>query len=316
MSDRLQELTAFVRVGETGSSSRVARELSVSQPSISRMVAGLELRLGVKLLLRNTRHIALTDAGRVFLERARQILGDLDDAENAARGVDSLRGTLRVSLSGAFGIREVIPRLPGFAEQHPKLRIELLMSDRTEDLIAEGADMALRLRPLADSGFGARLQGKAPRLAVASPAYLARRGTPQTPADLARHDCILGPGLSGGSGWNFTRSGRAAFVTVDGPINVASADGVVACAKAGFGIALASRWMCRAELEAGELVAILSNYQLAWLELHAVYPSGRRPSLKVRAFSDYFAAQLKGRTNPLRGPRHPTGQKTRSPRGP
>lgn len=153
MSDRLQELTAFVRVGETGSSSRVARELSVSQPSISRMVAGLESRLGVKLLLRNTRHIALTDAGRVFLERARQILGDLDDAENAARGVDSLRGTLRVSLSGAFGIREVIPRLPGFAEQHPKLRIELLMSDRTEDLIAEGADMALRLRPLADLGL-------------------------------------------------------------------------------------------------------------------------------------------------------------------
>jgi DNA-binding transcriptional LysR family regulator len=292
MSDRLQELTVFVRAGETGSFSRVARELGVSQPSISRMVAALEARLGVKLLLRTTRRVALTDAGRVFLERARQILGDLDDAENAARGADSLRGTLRVALSGAFGIREVIPRLPGFAEQHPKLRIELLMSDRTEDLIAEGADMALRLGLLADSGFGARLLAKAPRLAVASPAYLARRGTPQTPADLAGHDCILGPGLSGGSGWSFTRSGRAESVTVDGPINVASADGVVACAKAGFGIALASRWMCRTELEARELVAILSNYQLAWLELHAVYPSGRRPSLKVRAFSDYFAAQL------------------------
>jgi DNA-binding transcriptional LysR family regulator len=196
MSDRLRELTAFVRAGETGSFSRVARELGVSQPSISRMVASLEARLGVKLLLRTTRHVAPTDAGRVFLERARQILGDLDNAENAARGADGLRGTLRVALSGAFGIREVIPRLPGFAEQHPKLGIELLVSDRTEDLIAEGADMALRLGPLTDSGFGARLLGKAPRLAVASPAYLARRGTPQTPADLATHDCILGPGLS------------------------------------------------------------------------------------------------------------------------
>jgi DNA-binding transcriptional LysR family regulator len=292
MSDRLQELTAFIRAGETGSFSRVARELGVSQPSISRIVASLETRLGVKLLLRTTRHVALTDAGRMFLERARQILGDLDDAENAARGADSLRGTLRVALSGAFGIREVIPRLPGFAGQHPKLRIELLMSDRTDDLIAEGADMALRLGPLVDSGFGARLLGKAPRLAVASPGYLTRRGTPRTPADLAGHDCILGPGLSGRSGWSFTRSGRAPSVTVDGPIKVASADGVVACAKAGFGIALASRWMCRAELEAGKLVAILSNYQLAWVELHAVYPSGRRPSLKVQAFSDYFAAQL------------------------
>src|SRR5437660_9247891 len=209
MSDPLRELTAFVRAGEAGSFSRVARELGVSQPSISRMVASLESRLGVKLLLRTTRHVAPTDAGRVFLERARQILGDLDDAENAARGADGLRGTLRVALSGAFGIREVIPRLPGFAAQHPKLGIELLMSDRIEDLIAEGADMALRLGPLADSGFGARLLGKAPRVAVASPGYIARKGLPRTLADLAGHDCILGPGLSGRSGWNFTRSGKA-----------------------------------------------------------------------------------------------------------
>ena len=186
MSDRLRELIAFVRAAETGSLSRVAHELGVSQPSISRMVASLEARLGVKLLLRTTRRVAPTDAGRVFLERPQQILGDLDDAENAARGVDSLRGTLRVALSGAFGIREVIPRLPGFAAQHPKLGIELLMSDRTEDLIAEGVDVALRMGPLADSGFGARLLGKAPRFAVASPAYLARKGTPQTLTDLAR----------------------------------------------------------------------------------------------------------------------------------
>ena len=293
MSDRLRELTAFVRAGETGSFSRVARELGVSQPSVSRMVASLEARLGVKLLLRTTRQVAPTDAGRLFLERARQILGDLDDAESAARGTDSLRGTLRVALSGAFGIREVIPRLPGFEERHPKLRIELLMSDRTQDLVAEGADMALRLGPLADSGLGARLLGKAPRLAVASPTYLARRGTPQTPADLARHDCILGPGLSDRRGWSFRRSGRATSVAVEGQVKVASADGVVACAKAGLGIALASRWMCRAELEAGDLVPILSSYQLDWVELHAVYPAGRRPSLKVRTFSDYLAAQLK-----------------------
>jgi DNA-binding transcriptional LysR family regulator len=292
MSDRLRELTAFVRAGETGSFSRVAREIGVSQASISRMVASLEARLGVKLLLRTTRHVAPTDAGRVFLERARQILGDLDDAENAARGVDGLRGTLRLALSGAFGIREIIPRLPGFVAQHPKLGIELLMSDRTDDLIAEGADMALRLGRLPDSGFGARLLGKAPRLAIASPDYLARRGTPHTPADLARHDCILGPGLSGRTGWRFTRAGQTTSATVDARIKVAAADGVVACAKAGLGIALASRWMCRAELEAGELVAILTDYQLDGVELHAVYPAGRRPSLKVRAFSDYVAAQL------------------------
>jgi DNA-binding transcriptional LysR family regulator len=292
MSDRLRELTAFVRAGETGSFSRVARELGVSQPSISRMVADLEARLGVKLLLRTTRQVVPTEAGRIFLARAQQILSDLDDAENVARGVNSMRGTLRIALSGSFGAREVIPRLPGFAAQHPKLRLELLMSDRTDDLIAEGADMALRLGRLPDSGFGARLLSKAPRLVVASPEYLARKGLPRTLADLAGHDCILGPGLSGRSGWSFMRAGKTQTVTVQGSVTVTSADGVIACAKAGLGIAVASRWMCRTELEAGDVVSILSDYQLDWVELHAVYPGGRRPSLKVRAISDYLAAQL------------------------
>jgi DNA-binding transcriptional LysR family regulator len=292
MSDRLQELAAFARAAETGSFSRVAREFGVSQPSVSRMIASLEARLGVKLILRTTRQVTPTDAGSAFLERARQILVDLEDAENAARGMDRLQGTLRVAMPGAFGIREVIPRLPGFVAQHPKLRIDLLISDRTEDLVAEGADMALRLGPLADSGFGARLLGKAPRIVIAARAYLTQRGTPQTPAELANHDCILGPGLSGRHGWSFTRSGVVTSIVVDGKVKVASADGVVACAKAGLGIALASRWMCRAELDAGELVSILSDYQLDWVELYAVYPSGRRPSLKVRAFSDYLAAQI------------------------
>jgi len=121
MSDRLQELSAFVRAAETGSFSRVARELRVSQPSVSRMIASLEARLGVKMLLRTTRRVTPTDAGSVLLERARQILGDLDEAENAARGVDSLHGTLRVAMSGAFGTREVIPHLPAFMVQHPQL---------------------------------------------------------------------------------------------------------------------------------------------------------------------------------------------------
>ena len=145
MSDHLQELTAFVRAAETGSFSRVAREFGVSQPSVSRMVASLEARLGVKLLLRTTRQVTPTDAGSVLLERARQVLGDLEDAENATRGIDSLSGTLRVAMSGAFGTREVIPHLPAFLARHPQLRIDLLISDRVEDLVAEGVDMALRL---------------------------------------------------------------------------------------------------------------------------------------------------------------------------
>jgi len=255
-------------------------------------VANLEARLGVKLLLRTTRQVSTTDAGAALLGRARHVLGDLDDAMDAARGVDSLSGALRVAMPGAFGTREVIPGLPGFLAQHPQLRIELLISDRTDDLVAEGAEMALRLGHLADSGFGARLLATASRFAVAAPAYLARRGHLRTLADLSGHDCIVGPGFSDRRGWSFRRSGAVTSLAVQGRVKVASAEGVIACVKAGLGIAVASQWMCRAELATGELVPILHDYQLDPVDVHAVYPGGRRPSIKVRAFSDYLAAQL------------------------
>ena len=294
MSDRLQELSVFVRAAQSGSFSKVAHEFGMSQPSVSRMVARLESRLGVKLLLRTTRRVALTDAGVVFLERSRRILGELDEAAHAARGIDSLHGVLRVVMSGAFATREVIPRLPAFLEQHPGLKIELLISDRTDDLIAEGADIALRLGlgRLADSVFGARLLASAPRLVIASPAYLAERGVPHTSADLARHDCIVGPGLLGRRGWDFARSRAVASVAIDGRVQVASAEGVMACVKAGLGIAVVSRWMCRAELERGEVRTVLSDHALEPVDVYAVYPAGPHPAPKVRAFSDYLAAKL------------------------
>ncbi|HJZ14042.1 MAG TPA: LysR substrate-binding domain-containing protein [Stellaceae bacterium] len=297
MSDQLQELSVFVRAAETGSFSKTAREFSLSQPSVSRMVASLEARLGIKLLLRTTRRVTPTDAGAVFLERTRRVLGDLDEAAHAARGVDSLHGVLRVVMSGAFGTREVIPRLPGFLASHPRLKVELVISDRTDDLVAEGADMALRLGRPVDSGFGARLLASAPRLVIAAPAYLAQRGAPETLADLSQHDCIVGPGLSGRSGWSFTRAGAVTSVVVEGRVQVASAEGVMACVRAALGIAVVSRWMCRAELERGDVRQILPDYELDSVDVHALYPAGPRPSPKVRAFSDYLAAEL-GATTP------------------
>ena len=201
MSDRLQELGIFVRAAETGSFSRTARELGTTQPSISRTVAALEARLGVKLFLRTTRRITLTDAGYMLLQRARLILPEIDAAEDAARGTDDLRGVLKLAMPVAFGIREVIPRLPAFLADHPQLKLDLAMADGAEDLVAEGVDMALRLGKLADSGFGARKLASAPRFLVASPSYLGRRGTPVALDDLTRHDCVFGPGASGRSGW-------------------------------------------------------------------------------------------------------------------
>ena len=293
MSDRLQELSIFVRAAETGSFSRTARELDTSQPSISRTIAALEARLGVKLFLRTTRRITLTDAGLVLLERARRILPELDEAEDAARGAESLRGLLKMAMPVAFGIREVIPRLPAFLADHPQLRVEFDMADEAEDLVAEGVDMALRLGKLADSGFGARRLASAPRMLVASPIYIEARGAPVTLPDLAGHECILGPGASGVKGWTFREGGAERAITGTQRFKVGSAEGVVALAKAGLGVAVASLWMCRAELESGSLVQVLPGLRLDDAEVHAVFPAGRQPSRKVRALTDYLAAALR-----------------------
>jgi DNA-binding transcriptional LysR family regulator len=293
MSDRLQELGIFVRAAETGSFSRTARELGTTQPSISRTVAALEARLGVKLFLRTTRRITLTDAGTVLLERARLILPEIDAAEDAARGTDSLRGVLKLAMPVAFGIREVIPRLPAFLADHPQLKLDLAMADGSEDLVAEGVDMALRLGRLPDSGFGTRKLASAPRLLVASPSYLGRRGTPIALADLAGHDCIFGPGASGRSGWVSLGGNSERSLILTERFNVGSAEGVIALAKAGLGIAIASLWMCRVELAAGDLLPILPEFPLAPAEVHAVFPAGRQPSRKVRVLTDYLVTALR-----------------------
>src|SRR5277367_2838939 len=145
MSDRWQELAVFVRAAETGSFSRAARELGLSQPSVSRIIGELEARLGVTLFLRTTRRINVTDAGALFLDRAREIVAELEDAEDAARGVDSLRGAIRLALPVVYGTREIIPRLPAFLRQHPALTVEMTVSDERQDLVVEGADVAVRV---------------------------------------------------------------------------------------------------------------------------------------------------------------------------
>jgi DNA-binding transcriptional LysR family regulator len=292
MGDRLQELTVFVRAAESGSFSRAARELGLSQPSVSRIVGALEARLGVTLLLRTTRRIVPTEAGGAFLQRARQVLHELAEAEDAARGTDSLHGIIRVVLPVAFGIRVVIPALPPFLAAHPRLRVELIMSDERQNLIVEGADVAFRLGPLADSGFGVRRLAAVRRLVIAAPGYLAARGTPMTLADLSSHDCVFGPGSSSRQSWRFLRDGSAVSVNVEGRIQVAAAEGVIACVKAGLGVAIASAWMCESELAAGTVVPVLRDYALEPTEAHAVFPGGTHPSSKVRALVDHMVAAL------------------------
>jgi DNA-binding transcriptional LysR family regulator len=301
MSDRLQELSVFVRAAESGSFSKAARELGLSQPSVSRIIGELEARLGVKLLLRTTRRITVTDAGALFLTRAREVLADIEDAEDAARGVDSLRGTIRIVMPVIYGTRQIIPRLPRFLAEHPLLRVELSVVDERQDLVAEGADVAIRLGPLDDSAFGARKLETMPRFLVAAPSYLAARGTPKTPADLAAHDCIFGPGLFGRATWSFTRNGAETSVDVQGRIHADSGPGVFASVLAGLGIAMTSPVMAASEIKSGTLIPLLKSYKLAPVDVHAVFPAGPRLSTKVRTLVDYLAAELakSGRTATL-----------------
>lgn len=292
MSDRLQELTVFVRTAESGSFSRTARELGLSQPSVSRIIGELETRIGVILLLRTTRRVTPTEAGIAFLERAKQLLHDLEAAEDAARGVDSLRGLIRIAMPVTFGVRKVIPALQPFLAAHPLLRLDLTMSDDRQDLVAEGVDVAIRLGELPSSGFGARRLATSPRMLVAAPSYLARRGTPRIPAELPDHDCIVGAGPALRRSWAFLRDGTAMSIEIEARIGASSAEGIMSCVRSGYGIAMASGWMAEADLASGAAVQVLADYATAPLSAHAVYPSGPHPSAKVRALVDHLAAAL------------------------
>jgi DNA-binding transcriptional LysR family regulator len=288
MNDRLLQLALFVRTVESGSFSKAAREYSLSQPSVSRAIAALERRLGVKLLVRTTRQVSATDAGEALLGRARDALLAIDDAESAARGADRLSGVLRVALPPEYAVRRIVPLLPAFFARHPQLKIDLMMSDRYENLIAEGADLALRIGDLPDSSFVARKLESARRLFVAAPSYLARRGAPLSLADLVRHDLISGPIGAGDETWVARRNGRIERQAVSPRIHTRSATGVVACAAAGLGIASASVWMSASALAAGQVVEVLADYALDPVQAYVVFPAGRRASQKARAFSDYL----------------------------
>jgi DNA-binding transcriptional LysR family regulator len=294
MSDRWQEMTVFVRVAEIGNLSRAARELKLSQPSVSRIVSALEARLGTTLVLRTTRSISLTEAGALYLERARYLLAEMEEAEQATRGVDSLHGVIRVAVPVLYGSRAVIPALAPFLARHPDLRVEMIMSDARQNLIIDGVDVAIRLGvgPLDDSTFGARKLGMVERLVVAAPTYLSTHGAPTNPAELARHDCILQHGLFGRESWRFTHNQTVTSVDVSAKLWINSASGVLAAAVAGLGIALATRVMAGEELRTGQLTQLLGRYQLDPAEVYAIFPAGPKPSAKVRAIVDHLGSSL------------------------
>lgn len=295
MSDRFFALSVFARVARLRSFSRAARELGLSQPSVSRITAALEREIGAALLVRTTRAVVLTDAGTDYLARIEPILDALEEADLAARGTGDLRGVLRIGVSSSFGVREVIPSLPSFSERHPELRVHLAVDDQYQNLVVEGVDLAFRFGALADSTATARLLDGSPRLILAAPDYLKRRGRPELPNDLSLHAVIVGPGGHSSGLWLFERDGRSETARIEGRVSTSSNEAAVAAAVAGMGIVSTVLWGCRKELDQGELVQLLTDWKTESVELHAMFPAGRAAKPAARAFVDHLSSHLKAR---------------------
>jgi DNA-binding transcriptional LysR family regulator len=283
--DRLAAMEAFVLVVDAGSFSAAARHLNVGQPAISKSVAQLEDRLGVKLLVRSTRGLTPTEAGLNFYERARRSIEEADEAELAARGAGrSLTGKLRTCAAVTFARIHLMPRLPEFLARHPDLEMEVVLDDRNIDLVQEGIDVALRMGQLADTAMTARRIATTRHAVIGTTAYFARAGEPRSPGELIAHEAVIYSQRVGGAVWTFHRDGAELAVTVKGRLHVTAAEGVRAAVLADAGIAIASEWMFAPELAAGTVRAVLQDWDLPSMDLWAVYPTGRTATTKARTF--------------------------------
>jgi DNA-binding transcriptional LysR family regulator len=291
--NRLAAMDAFVRVVDTGSFTSAARQLRIGQPAVSKMVAQLEERVGVRLLLRTTQGLTPTEAGETFYEHSKRAIEEADEAEAKARGSGAaLNGRLRVSGAVTFVRLYVVPRLPKFLAMHPDLDIEVHMDDRNVDLVEAGIDIALRMGDLQDSSLTARKIGQSPRSVIAAPEYLNRAGVPISPEELASHEAIIYDLRSGGSVWNFTKGSTLSTVTIGGRIRLTAAEGVREAVFAGIGLAVASNWMFGPELASGKVRRVLQDWELPSVDLWAVFPSGRVATTKARTFADFIRREL------------------------
>ncbi len=293
--DRFQAMTTFIRVVDTGSFSAAARQMNVGQPAVSKIVAQLEERLGVRLLTRTTRGLSPTEAGQRFYDHAGLSLMEADEADLAARGAGKgLTGQLRISAATTFARLHVVPKLPGFLAEHPDLNLEVILDDRVIDMVREGIDVSLRMGALPDSTATARKLAAGRRSVLATPAYLARAGTPQTPAELAGHEAVVYTHYETPV-WTFQgAAGGEASVAVGGRLRVSAAEGVRAAVLADIGLTVASDWMFSPELESGAVVRVLENWALPPLGLWALFPTGRLASTKARSFAEFMLGAMRG----------------------
>ncbi len=288
--DRFRELSTFVTVADCAGFNAAARQLGISPPSVTRLIGGLEERLGARLFTRTTRRLALTEAGTRFLEDARRLLDDLEAAEAAAAGLHQApRGVLRITAPVLFGEMHVAPILRDFLDLHPEVSASALFLDRVVDLIDEGMDIAIRIADLPDSGLTAIRLGSVRRVLVAAPAYVARHGTPATPDDLAGHALISTSALDGPGTWRF----GAQQVRIAPRLRVTSIRAVLDAAAAGWGIARPLSYQVADDLAAGRLVELLPGADSREIPVHIVHAEGRAAAARTRAFIDFTVPRLR-----------------------
>ena len=288
--DRFVAMQAFAKVVELGSFARAAERLDISASACSRHVADLEARLDARLLNRTTRSISLTEAGRAFNERCLQLLADLEEAEATAHaGSGRARGTLRVTCSVNFGLRYLASLVAPFQAKHPDVRLDVALSDRMVDIVEEGFDLAIRIGESGSTSVIARKLGETRMITCAAPDYLKRCGTPVTPGQLAAHNCLLYEYLTNRNEWRFVDpNGGELRVRVGGSLQTNNGDMLASAAAEGLGICCEPDFIVAADLRAGRLVRVLADFEPPASVIHAVYPSRRHLSGKVRAFVDFL----------------------------
>lgn len=290
MGDSLYEMSVFEKVVAAGSLSAAARDLGVSTAVVSRRLAALEARLGVRLVNRTTRRLALTDEGASYHEACARILAEIEDADSAAAAQRvEPQGLLKVALPASFGHKHIAPLVPPFAARYPKIELAFSLSDRTVNVIAEGYDLAIRIGELEDSSLAARKLAPNRRVVCASPQYLREHAAPRVPEDLRQHNCLTTTDLQ--MNWEYKGpDGKRGMVRVSGHYACDNWEVLREWAMAGLGVALKSTWDVRRQLGEGLLVPLMPEYDFGTdVAIYAVYPHRRYLPAKTRVFIDYLA---------------------------
>lgn len=291
--DKFTQLRIFTRVAERGGFSAAARDIGITQSAVSKAVTALESSLGVRLVSRTTQRVSLTEAGKRYYQRCRDILADLEEADAAAvEAQGSLSGELNIAAPVPFGLMFISPRIPRFQARHPGLRVNFTLDDRLTDLVRDNVDIAIRGGLVGSPEVAARKLGDSPFITVAAPAYLARHGTPARPEALTEHDCLTYGNLASPGEWDFETRDGPRRISVSGSYRSNNLLALKDAALAGSGIARLPLWMADAELKTGALRTVLEDTPPPPFAIYAVFPSPRRIPAKARLFADFIQDEL------------------------